>query len=761
MKKWFILLIVLVLFITTIVPSSILAAKDRAAGNKEVVPLVIVKVDSLEEMKVLVDSGLDVVDMDSVNKEVTIVLGSYENEYLQAEGYEYDILVDDLNTPVQSDLQKNEIFSIQSATERTDYRTLADFFNEIEEIEKKYPNLVNVEVIGHSVKGDPIHAIEISTTPGINDGKPESVHMASVHAREWPSGELAMDLAWYLVDNYGKDEQVSHIVDNIRTWIIPMVNPDGFHYSRSGEYRMWRKNLSQNGDGTLGVDLNRNNSYKWGGSGSSGDPNSFTYRGPAPASEPETEAIRDFFLSRNIMTTITGHTYSELILYPWGHAGTALRSADAFIAGMANDMAQWNGYADIRAIDLYPTHGDTVDWVYGITRGIAFTYEYGKEFIPPYEGYRSTEINWGENGSFNFNTFTFSVGFEGTKGQIVHAGKGLTSEDFPAEVEGNIALIERGDGTFREKAENAEAAGAVGVIIYNNASGTVSGTLGSEGVGIPVIGITRADGLEILSQLNNGATEEAVIKYGDDVRESYKQLWEMNLPPFLYNIEKAEEYASKIVGTVIDQTTGNPVEASLQMDVDYTVPLVGIRNGDALTESHSATIDVNGDFEWNVVPSEQPELDTPPYTVTVTAEGYHTQTFEVEIKNFQEIKTLNIELQPVAKALGANKLTWNTNATIPFKFATFNAEGVPEAKSHVKVSVLDGTNIVKTYAEGKGANAVRQTEESGEYMVNINTRALELGAGNYTILIEFEDGNNAHKFSVPVELKSAAQKKAS
>ncbi|MBK6995998.1 MAG: hypothetical protein IPH31_14140 [Lewinellaceae bacterium] len=60
--------------------------------------------------------------------------------------------------------------------------------------------------------------------------------------------------------------------------------------------RFWRKNLRDNGDGTFGVDLNRNYGYFWGNddNGSSPNPNSQTYRGPEPFSEPETRTMRDF-----------------------------------------------------------------------------------------------------------------------------------------------------------------------------------------------------------------------------------------------------------------------------------------------------------------------------------------------------------------------------------------------------------------------------------------------------------------------------------
>jgi subtilisin family serine protease len=91
-----------------------------------------------------------------------------------------------------------------------------------------------------------------------------------------------------------------------------------------------------------------------------------------------------------------------------------------------------------------------------------------------------------------FAGFTPAVGL--TR-QLVDCGSGLSSSFFPAAVSGNIALIERGDKTFKEKTLNAQKAGAVAAVIYNNEAGIFSGTLGEAGDWIPVITLAREDGL--------------------------------------------------------------------------------------------------------------------------------------------------------------------------------------------------------------------------------------------------------------------------
>jgi subtilisin family serine protease len=79
--------------------------------------------------------------------------------------------------------------------------------------------------------------------------------------------------------------------------------------------------------------------------------------------------------------------------------------------------------------------------------------------------------------------------------QLVDCGSGLSSSFFPAAVKGNIALIERGNKTFNEKTLNAQKAGAVAAVIYNNEAGIFTGTLGEAGDWIPVIALAREDGL--------------------------------------------------------------------------------------------------------------------------------------------------------------------------------------------------------------------------------------------------------------------------
>ena len=105
-------------------------------------------------------------------------------------------------------------------------------------------------------------------------------------------------LVHHVLDSYDTDRDIRRLVNSTEMWFVPVANPDGYDWTFQPDQRMWRKNLrDNNGDGVLevgdGVDPNRNYPTKWGydNEGSSDNPASDTYRGTAPASEPETRAL--------------------------------------------------------------------------------------------------------------------------------------------------------------------------------------------------------------------------------------------------------------------------------------------------------------------------------------------------------------------------------------------------------------------------------------------------------------------------------------
>jgi hypothetical protein len=227
--------------------------------------------------------------------------------------------------------------------------------------------------------------MKISDNVGTTEDEPRVLYLGCHHAREIITVEIPLYIMYWLTDNYGTDSLATYLVDNREIWIVPLMNPDGREYvEHTGD---WRKNRRDNGDGTYGVDLNRNWGYMWGYDdiGSSPNSGSETYRGTGPFSEPETQVIRDLMLNHQFDTAISYHSHGRLILYPWGYTSDPCAD-NAIFAALGDSMASFNGYAPGPGSSLYPVNGDSDDWMYGEQlikdKVFSYTFEVGTEFYP-------------------------------------------------------------------------------------------------------------------------------------------------------------------------------------------------------------------------------------------------------------------------------------------------------------------------------------------------------------------------------------------
>jgi len=156
------------------------------------------------------------------------------------------------------------------------------------------------------------------------------------------------------------------------------VNPDGYLYTTNTD-RYWRKNRRDNGDGTFGVDPNRNWGFQWGLlSGASNMTSSETYYGTGPFSEPEVVAIRDFLAARqNLKCFMTYHSYSELFLRPWSYTTSAPPGATTLASLQSraiSRIAAVHGETYSPTI-WYTSSGEATDYVWNQHRVAAFTTE--------------------------------------------------------------------------------------------------------------------------------------------------------------------------------------------------------------------------------------------------------------------------------------------------------------------------------------------------------------------------------------------------
>lgn len=242
---------------------------------------------------------------------------------------------------------------------------------EILKAAKDYPLIAKAVDIGTTVQGKPITALRVTLGARVlpDRVKPAVVYQATQHAREWITPEMVRRLMHHYLTGYGKNRELTNIVNTVDLWFLPVVNVDGYDYTFASEdTRLWRKNLRDNdGDGVVetgeGVDLNRNFPHKWGydNEGSSPVPASETYRGTAPASEPETQAQLKFMERVKPKFVINWHSAAELLLHGTGWQFFTPTPDDLIHDAILGDAAKpaVPGYVPEIGAQLYTTNGET------------------------------------------------------------------------------------------------------------------------------------------------------------------------------------------------------------------------------------------------------------------------------------------------------------------------------------------------------------------------------------------------------------------
>ena len=248
-----------------------------------------------------------------------------------------------------------------------------------------HPEIAELREMGRSVENRPIWVLRLGER---RPHAPKVLFMGCHHAREWLSVEVPYRLAESLVQG-ANAAPVKDWLSRGEIWIAPMVNPDGHEFSRgtqTPEQRLWRKNRRPNADGSVGVDPNRNYGYMWGVldvSTSSHVPHDDTYVGPHAFSEPETQAVRDLVAVERFRGLLTYHSFSQLILHPWGYTSRPIANVTRRqeLVSLGEKMADLikgvhgKAYTPEQSSQLYPTAGDTTDWAYGTYHIPAFTIE--------------------------------------------------------------------------------------------------------------------------------------------------------------------------------------------------------------------------------------------------------------------------------------------------------------------------------------------------------------------------------------------------
>jgi hypothetical protein len=257
---------------------------------------------------------------------------------------------------------------------------------EFEQIAADHPDITKLVTIGQTVQGQDIIALKVTRRANQTaDGRrPATLFSAAQHAREWITPEMVRRLTHHVIDAYGDDPAITRLVDRTELWFVPVSNPDGYDWTFEPGQRMWRKNLrDNNGDGVItpidGVDPNRNFPTKWGYDDEGSSPNfgSETYRGVAPASEPETVALDGLMDRIGFRFQINYHSAAELLLWGTGWQVSTPTPDDAIYEAMSGDDAEpaVPGYDPDISAELYTTNGETTEHAHSTYGTLAFTPE--------------------------------------------------------------------------------------------------------------------------------------------------------------------------------------------------------------------------------------------------------------------------------------------------------------------------------------------------------------------------------------------------
>lgn len=308
---------------------------------------------------------------------------------LAAAGVAWTVLVPDIDAVARAEAARlHGPSALRPGDWFTEYRDYEAITARMRELTALAPDRVSLQQIGGSVEGRRLWALRIGrgATPMLVTG--------TQHAREWIAAMVTTCVADRLVRGYDQDPAIRDFVDHTSLWVVPVVNPDGYQHSWSGD-RYWRKNRRAR----HGVDLNRNFSVAWGGEGSSSAERSEIYRGPYAFSEPESVAIRELALREHVVLHVDFHSYGQLVLYPWSYTASPAKDRDRFAAigdkiASAMFAAHETHYTLKPSAGLYKAAGTMSDWMYGETGALSYTIELrpkgGTGFVLPPDQIRPT-----------------------------------------------------------------------------------------------------------------------------------------------------------------------------------------------------------------------------------------------------------------------------------------------------------------------------------------------------------------------------------
>ena len=327
-----------------------------------------------------------------------------------------------------SGLTQNDIvnsFSISDPYHYYSYDEMTDLF---QSLSQNYSDIMSLESIGKTYEQRDIWLVKLSDNVEVDENEPGVLLMGAHHGNEKPSFEILIYFIKHMVEDYSKEntdddqdgftnedhidgfdndedglidedpseDRVREAINNTQIFLIPMVNPDGVEADS-------RKNCAPNYGSfglnkeitSYGVNLNRNYGYKWYlyyvfplsyHLYMNTLDSSYNYKGERPFCENETIAVKNFVESHKMSISLSYHSYSEVLFYPWMYTSRNAPHENLFIS-VGENISSINKYYLYKGSDfLIPRYGGTLgtseDWLYGKRGIIAFTVELCSVRVP-------------------------------------------------------------------------------------------------------------------------------------------------------------------------------------------------------------------------------------------------------------------------------------------------------------------------------------------------------------------------------------------
>lgn len=320
---------------------------------------------------------IDIAGVDKNSKIVDVLINAEQYKILESKGYNITL---------------HEVKGVSLGPDQ-EYKNPDEIEQLLLNYHQQYPLITKLISIGKSLEGRDIWALKISDNADLDEyyEEPAILFNSMHHAREVMTPEVGLDIIEYLLTNYASNQSVTKWVNSNEIWVIPMFNVDGNNKMWSQD-SWWRKNTR----GGFGVDLNRNYPSGWNScNGSSGNTSSQTYRGDAPGSEPETQAMMNFVENIRPVFDISYHAFSEIVIYPLGCDGLRTQTKDIVetigkqIGGLINYEAGTSWEL------LYSVDGGDIDWMYQEFQVIPYVIEVNSRwqgFHPDFKRWRNKTV---------------------------------------------------------------------------------------------------------------------------------------------------------------------------------------------------------------------------------------------------------------------------------------------------------------------------------------------------------------------------------